>query len=276
MEEFCEGRIDLRYSPTAASAWNGPAENCIKQVNDQVAHKLAGSTDLDRYGRRVDGRFKSVNNARTAFTTIVDLFRQFVYEDLPSTPGADGLTPAARRDEAIAAYGSFGIPCEWNDDLLIRTSIRVRQKKSYDLQRGIRTVDGWFVSNELIEALRSHKPIQVRSDCCRPDVLWVQIDNRWIKAFHSRVQSIALLTEDERLYELLSAPITRADSRRCREEKARKRHSRQRLAEVAAPAIEHLGPTVPVEAPQNDPDSVSDRAPVTSETLEPYEEREDF
>ncbi len=277
IEEFCEGQIGIRHSPTAGSAWNGIAENAIKQVNDQVAHLMIGSTAPDQKGRKVDGRFKSDKNARTAFTTVLDRFIEFAYGHLPNTPRADGQTPTEKKMEAIATYGVMGVPCEWNDDFLIRTSVRVLCKGKPSAQRGIRTADGYFCSHELQVVLRSHLPEQTRSDCCRPDVLYVRIAGSWLKAFHSRVQSMAMLTDAERLFEMLWTPIGRTGSRRRREDLSRIRHTRLKLAEIAGPATSHLAPSQqPIAEVPSEPSFERSLNVDPEELLLPFDEREDY
>lgn len=272
MGEFCEGRISLRHSPTAGSAWNGIAENAIKQVNEQVAHRLIGSTAPDQMGRKVDGRFKSKSNARTDFTAVTEQFLAFVYGDMPNTPGADGMTPEEKKSQLLATYGAMGTPCPWNDDFVIQTSIKMRHAKSPNVQRGIRTADGWFSSDELLAALRTHKPTEVRSDPGYPEVLYVKVCGRWIKAFLNRVQSMASLSYDEKLFELLWAPIARARSRKHKNAISRARYDRRLLAEVARAGEHDSAP--PSLDPVQDP-AADDPGPITWD-LPPYEEREDY
>lgn len=272
MHEFCEGRISLRHSPTAASAWNGIAENAIKQVNEQVAHRLVGSTAPDQKGRKVDGRFKSRSNAKTGFATVLEQFIAFAYDDLPNTPRADGLAPIDKKRQALASFGVMGTPCQWNDDFVIQTSIRLRQSISSNVRRGIRTADGWFASDELLAALRTQKPAQVRSDPGYPEVLYVQIGGRWLKAFHNRVQNMALLSDSEKLFELLLAPIARAKSREDKNVISRARHDRRQLAEAARAGEQDSVP--PLQEPVQD-SAPDDPGPITWD-LPPYEEREDY
>lgn len=273
VEEFCDGSISLRYSPTAGSAWNGIAENAIKQVNEQVAHRFAGSTAPDQRGRKVDGRFKSRKNARTSFVTVHDEFIEFAYHDLPAKPGNDGMSPTERRQEALGSFGSLGTPCGWDDSFLIRTSIKVQPRKRVDPQRGVRTADGWFTSDDLLIALRTGKVGEVRSDCCDPCVIYVQVQMRWFKAFHNRVQSDAQLSDQERLFDLLWAPTQRSQSARRREEIARGRHSRRTLAQAAEAAIVHLAPL-----PTTDNDVLETPTEHLAVELEiaPFDEQEDF
>ena len=274
VEDFCEGSISLRYSPTAGSAWNGIAENAIKQVNEQVSHRFAGSTAPDQSGRKVDGRFKSRSNARTSFVTVHNEFIEFAYRDLPEKPGGDGSSPAERKQEALAAFGSLGIPCGWDDSFLIRTSIKVQSKRKVDPQRGVRTVDGWFTSDDLLIAMRTGKVDEIRSDCCDPCVMYVRVQMRWFKAFHNRVQSDAQLSDQERLFDLLWAPTQRSQSARRREEIARGRHSRQTLAQAAEAATVHLAP-LPTPDSDDAPAVAPERVGIELE-IAPFDEHEDY
>lgn len=275
LKEFAEGRISLRHSPTAASAWNGLAENAIKQVNDQVAHKLDGSTAPDQKGRKVDGRFKSYSNARTSFVMILNHFVSYVYGDLPSTPRSDGFSPIEKRRESIAMFGKLGSTCEFNDDLLIRTSVHVSRRLKPDPRRGIRTADGWFSSDELLLHMRGHAVEEVRSDCCDPSILHVKIGDRWIRAFHNRVQSMAMLSDSERLFELLYAPTRRRDARKKREDLGRRRHTRMQNAIFAMPAVEHLKPESEEQTLPQDTFTEKTSLDSYAEVL-PFEERENF
>lgn len=275
LEEFAEGRISLRHSPTAASAWNGLAENAIKQVNDQVAHKLDGSTAPDQKGRKVDGRFKSYSNAKTSFVMVVNHFVSYIYGDLPSTPRSDGFSPIEKRKESIAMFGKLGAPCEFNDDLLIQTSVRVSRRLKPDPRRGIRTADGWFSSDELLLHMRGHAVEEVRSDCCDPSILHVKIVDRWLRAFHKKVQSMAVLSDSERLFELLYAPTRRREAREKREDLSRRRHTRMQNAIFAMPAIEHLKPESEEQTPLQDTFTEATSFDSYAEVL-PFEERESF
>lgn len=274
VEDFCHGCISLRYSPTAGSAWNGIAENAIKQVNVQVAQRYPGSTQPDQRGRKVDGKFKSRNNARTSFVLVHDEFIKFAYNDLPATPDSCDRTPIEKKNAALADFGVMGTPCQWDDDFLIRTSITVASRKRVDPQRGIRTADGWFTSDELLVALKTGKATEIRTDCCDPCVIYARIKTSWFKAFHNRVQSDALLSEQERLFDLLSSPIWRSQSARRKEDLGRERHSRRTLAQAAHVATNHLSPIV-VSA--NDGVAKEEPVcPVTDLDIAPFDEREDY
>jgi hypothetical protein len=64
-------------------------------------------------------------------------------------------------------------------------------------------------------------------------VLRVRVGGAWIKAFHSRVQSMALLPPGEKLFDLLYAPIRRAHARVRKEAISRVRFNRLQAANAA-------------------------------------------
>jgi putative transposase len=281
LREFCEGRISLRESPTAGAAWNGLAESTIKQVNNQVAHRLPGSSKPDQKGRKVDGAFKGRRTARVNFVDMLGHFNQFVYGDLPNKPNADDRTPTERKAEAIEAYGVMGTACEWNDDFMIQTSIKVQPKRNVSHQRGIRTVEGYFTSDELLRELRFGPVQEIRRDCCYPEILRVRVNSLWLKAFHSSVQAVSTLSDEEKLFELLLSAVSRVKSRKRREKLSAERFTRMRLADAARPASAHLA--LPVAQAVDEPlseevrnltDSTSIEGNVSSIWL-PFDESED-
>lgn len=247
---FCyENGITLKYSPTGGSRFNSQAEGRIKQINENVAHDFVGSTELDMAGRKVDGKFKSRQNARTRFIQLADAIKHYVYGDLAKTPLADGDTPEEKKEESLARYGQLGRICKFDDALLIQTSIRVKYTGRATEKGGIRTIGGFFTSEELKIPLRTQQPDQVRRDCVDPSVLYVHVGGIWIKAFNNLVQSIALLSNDEKLFELLRMP---AVERAVRAKKLATDHDRfhRHRAQAARQAHPHLAPTPKVRVPQ--------------------------
>jgi putative transposase len=233
IKSFAEGYSSVRWSPTAGSAWNGLAENTIKQVNASVAHQLMGSTKPDQLGRKVDGRFKSYRNAKTSFEVVRDQVLRFIYEDLPNKPDNGDQTPLEKKFEAIVLLGKMGNSCTVNEDFLIRTSIAIPINRKVDDRRGIRTEEGYFTSDELINALQVHDVQELRSDCEDPTVLRVNVGGRWIKAFHSRVQSMALWAIEDKLFYLMYAPWLRSSARVRRQAIGRATHDRIQLAKFS-------------------------------------------
>ena len=156
LKAFClEKGITLLWVPTGGSRYNGQAECAIKQVNINVAHDLPGSTEPDMKGRKVDGKFKSRKTAKLAFVTICKAFEEYLYGDLPNTPGDGDHTPIERRDEAVGRFGVMGTPQQFDDDFQIRTSIPIDFEGKATEKRGIRTGRGIFTSDDLRVLLRT-------------------------------------------------------------------------------------------------------------------------
>jgi len=244
MEAFCHLRTGIRYSPTAGSAWNGLAENTIKQVNDQVAHRLAGSTLPDKRGRAVDGRFKSYRNARTDFLTVVEEVEHFVFHVLSKVPDRKNLTPEEKRDHAVDRYGCMGVPTEYNDDFMIQTSTMVKLGRRVDSRRGLRTDLGYYVSDELIHAMSSATIEEARRDCNYPEVMYVRTDaGEWIKAFHSSIAQSGGKSDDERLFELMYVELSKRERREAKALLGDKHHhrieqaKRARIESTTAPGV---------------------------------------
>jgi len=268
---FCDMRgITLRFSPTAGSAWNSQAESAIRQVNSQVAHRLPGSTEPDQMGRKVDGRFKSHRTAVLDFGFILDRFEEFFYGHRPLIPGADGRAPSERKLEALAALGPQGLPAAMDDDLKVQTSIAVSMKPRPDKRRGIATAEGWFCSNELLEALRIGDPVEVRSDCADPS--WLYIKFRavgWVKAFHSNVQQYAQMSDRGRLLQLLFAPYRRARTREVKAELSRVQNAKR--AQIALTIGEQSSALRSRSAVPGDPDKTSVRKVEVGDAFEEEE-----
>lgn len=275
IEEFCFGRISIRYSPTAASQWNGIAETAIRRANQGAADHMVGSTLPDKFGRAVDGKFKSRQNARTIFAQVCSEFDKVVYGDMPEIPNQEDLTPSEIASELISRYGHFGTPCKWSDDFAVQTSIPIKARGKCDRRKGVRTDDGWYASDELFRSMRESKVQELRSDCADPSILHVKIGGVWIKAYHSKIQSDAALTSRERLFELLEAPKRRANARRRREGVARKAHARRQFAAASINATAHLCP------PEEMAESTSQQSQFIDslqedEFIEAFDEAEDF
>lgn len=256
LKQLClENGITLMHPPTAASRFNGLAENAIKRVNDDVAHEFRGSTEPDMKGRAVDGKFKSRKNAETTFLTIQKAFIAYVYGDLARTPLDGGGTPTEKKEESLARFGLMGTPHAFNDDLLIKTSVSIDFKGKATEKKGIRTGNGFFTSNELVLMLRTKQPQEVRQDCMDPSVLHVSIGGVWLKAFHRTAQSIALLSPLEKLFILLRTPAVNCENRKLKKEVSRERFARNLLL-AARTGGEHL-------APSKEEKEVEDESPST-------------
>ncbi|TWI13534.1 hypothetical protein [Aerolutibacter ruishenii] len=244
LKVFCKQQgISLCHPPTGGSRFNGQAENTIKQVNTQVSHRLAGSSEPDSIGRKVDGRFKSYQTAKHTFEELYGEFRAFVFDDLPQTPDGEGFTPAEKREYVLNTVGSLGIPCAYDDAFLIKTAISLAVPKRATERDGIRTGYGYYTSEGLQRALRTGVPTEVRQDCVDPSVLYVKVQNVWWKGFHKTAQTLALNSEPARIFALLRRSKLSRDAAKARLEVKATRHNRQAaMALESRPATDHVAP----------------------------------
>jgi putative transposase len=234
LKAFClENGITLLWAPTGGSRYNGQAECAIKQVNINVAHDLPGSTAPDMKGRKVDGKFKSRKTAKLAFMTICRAFEEYLYDDLPNTPGEGDCTPVERRDEAVGRFGVMGTPQQLDDDFQIKTSVPVDFKGKATEKRGIQTGRGIFTSEELRFLLRTSQPDEVRQDCEDSMLLFVRVRSQWLKAYHSGIFSTASLRPLEKLFEFLWSPHARRGRRLRKLDVDRPRYHRNQAHAVA-------------------------------------------
>ena len=224
---FAQGRFHLSFAPTAGSKFNSAAEDLLNHINNDVYHWMKGNTLADRWGRAVDGRFKSVRTACLALPQIFMAAESYLFEDIPDTPNSEGISfrsdYLARRDN----LGTGGQPCEMNDDLLIATSIP-RQKYEASEKSGIRLSEGYFLNHQMQRALRTNKPCDVRSDCVDPSLVWVKVRDLWFKAHRSDASHCFDLTVYEQVARHWAGPVTRALRRMHREEAAKRRRAKAR------------------------------------------------
>lgn len=242
---FCaDNGISLTLNSTANPRSNSLAENTIKRVNSQLAHSLVGSTLPDQAGRRVDSKFKSYATARMQFQQIVLEVEKYLYGDIAETPTNDGGTPNERHEIAMWKYGSIGIKADFDDDLLVATSVPVA-KFTFEYNKGIRLIEGTYSSTELITAGHREYPQEARLDCVDPSKIYVKFPSGWVTAFHQRAQVFASQSPIDRLFHLLFSASLRSDARRTSFDVSMNRQSRLDLATAASPATKHLNESSP-------------------------------
>ena len=271
--DFCRVfGIILRHAPTGGSPYNGAAENAIKHVNTQVAHRFAGNTLSDMADRKVDGRFKSRKTATHTFSEFHTEFCNYVYLDMPKTPDGEGLTPEEKRADALETIGCLGKPCELDDAFRIHTSIKIDRKAKGSEKGGIRTNEGRFNSDDLQRVLRTQEVGETRSDCADPTVLWVKVGRGWWKAFHRSSQVLAAENPVKRLFHLLFRPYARRRKREDSRQVASDRHLRQVYAAEAREATKDLAPAPEPHPQKPAPAPAKSRKPVDWSEVPEYGE----
>ena len=247
-----ENGIAVCHTPTAASKFNSPAESNIKQINDQVSHKLPGSTDPDKAGRKVDGKFKSSKTAALSFLEVSNHFNHYLYNDSPYIPDDLGERPIDKKNALIQEFGIGGKECLFDDNLLIMTSINIPLYKNMNERQGIRTGDDYFTSSGLQLALRTNKVTEIRSDCIDPSVMYCKVGELWYKAFGKRTTSYLQMSDDELLFYKMYRPIVNKYKRKEKSDLSEARYNRLKSAERTR--LDNLG-MEPSKEEHNQPDA---------------------
>nr|WP_298128833.1 hypothetical protein [uncultured Pseudoxanthomonas sp.] len=261
---FSEGRISLRYSPTAGSPWNQGAETALRFANAQVSHRMFGSTLPDREKRSVDGRFKSLRTARMQFSDLHAELSRYIDEELPHLPAADGSSAVERKNDVIERFGVGGAACRLDDDFMLSTSVTLRQAHKPTARGSIRIEEGTYTSQELQGLLRRRNKIdEVRLDCENPDILYCKLQGEWVKAFHRRIQDHAAYPLHHGLFDLCFGATSRRLARKVRGALGSER--RKRADHVRRMVIERE------KAPEDQPPMPSTRS--TRKTPKPANNR---
>ena len=245
--------IELRWTPTGGSRWNGAAENAIGRINHFVAHKGPGSTLPDQFGRAVDGRLKSRKTASRTFWHIVQSFEGYFYGEFAETRDAESLSPHDRREFLKQVGGCGGRPCAFNDGFRVLTSISIDIPKQVARSRGIRLVEGTYAGAALNAALRIEHITELRKDCVDPSVVYAKAGNHWYRAFRRDCARLLIRENAEKLYRLCSEPIWRSE-RAAHNLELKRQASERRHAEMseAMTGKENLSPPPPDETPKKD------------------------
>lgn len=252
-EEFCTATGASRIQPpSGAPRHNSPAENILGRVNSQVAKYLAGSTDPDKSGRRVDAKHKSYRTARLSFATLVKELDTFLFEDIPRTPTGLKLgTPRENYEDMHALAGDGGLAVKVDTDFLVQTSIPITRDIKVDPTKGIRHEGRTYSSSALFEAITSGQcPTEKRRDCVDPTKMYIRFARGWVSASSPDSSKIRAMAEVEQLFELMISKKIRTDARVQRNLVRDERFRRLALANASLPATSHL----PTETRQGPPD----------------------
>ncbi|CRX67726.1 transposase [Stenotrophomonas maltophilia] len=205
-------QFSIHICPTAGSRFNSNVERYFKRFNSQVSHELVGSTDPDKAGRGVDGKFKSYNTARHCFETVHTVAKETLYEHFPSVPVQGFASPAERAAHADLLFPSAGLHALVDEEFLFRTAIPHSNNK-YVPGRGFEVNGRYFHSNELRELDASFDVEQLRTDPEDPSFIWVRTNRGLFKAFCNLIGPLANSTLIERsfrgMYDQLYAPSLR-------------------------------------------------------------------
>lgn len=236
---FYAQTTSIRVSPTAGSAWNGMAENLIKQVNWQVAHKLPGNSANDRRGRSADGRCKSAKQKKVAFFQVLEQIEALLFADMPNQIGADGMSPLQRQLNAQQVFGRMGSPTPYDDDFIYRTSVPIDLPRSFQSRVGVRLSEGVYTGTELQLAMRTHKIDEIRIDPASLHYIFVRIAGKVIKVLHSKAATMLVDRYDMLLFDKLCFPANAANVRKSRDDISIARYDRLDRVKQAARSDDH-------------------------------------
>ena len=211
IREFCEFYgITLLHAPTGGSRFNSQAENSIKMINFQLAHKGPGSTAPDMAGRKVDGKYKSMNTVRHELYILHNMLDEFIRSSINVKPNNQYLSPSDLKNEYVSKYGILGISCKYDDSFIINTSIKMNSPKKAKEHDGIRTTYGRYTSDDLQLALRSQSPSEIRRDCADPSRIYVKIGCKWYTAFNQSILSFVGMPDFDKFFASMTWPLLKA------------------------------------------------------------------
>jgi hypothetical protein len=204
-QEF-EGTMTMNgFDRSAGNPRSGsPVENPIGIFMKQLAHRLAGSTELDRAGRQVAGNKKSHAQACHTLATVNAEMRAFAKDEFCSVRHGQAVqTPMEIWLEARARFPNVGIPLPDPETWEVLLAIPIKEKVTVDLNKGIRTYYRTYRSSQLTTALRSAKPDDIRLSAIEPTVVFARFGRKWVRAFSQDHLVQSSLPIDHQSVELL-------------------------------------------------------------------------
>jgi len=245
-KNFAIGRFALSANPTAAAKYNQPAEDLLNHINIDVSHWLKGNTLNDRWGRAVDGRFKSIKTAAIAYSEIFASIEHYLFSDFGENLRSDGVSYSSDYASKQEHLGHGGSPCKIDDDFLIATSYPIECWTSNE-SNGIRARNQFFLNRDMQIALRTEKPREVLADCANPTLCWVRIRETWYKALASGAAETTSMPVSELVASGWESSRKAILRRIVREEKQVARvHKARRAAEFSA----NTNASAPTSSPQ--------------------------
>lgn len=243
--------------PAGAPRFGGIQESCLKQINTQLAHNMAGNTWADQRGRAASGSKKSRATARLAFELIVHTVHDFLFTGWNDhRHGIADANPNELWRQGRAQFGDVGRLGK-HDDLgfLIATSIPVRA--SIGDRKGIRVAYREYWNDELNSIRKPFGLDEARLDPGTPSILYVKVKNDWFVTHARDHSAVRILTPEGRFLENYrvrrNAAVTRADGRSSKERLARRMEeleiSNAAISQAATPQDNEEPPTSALPRP---------------------------
>lgn len=247
--------------PSGAPRFGGIVESSLKQINDNLANRLAGATWADQRSRSASGGKKSRATARLELAAIIAAVRWYLFDEWNNTRHgtADG-NPNELSQLALPQWGALGSGMKPDLAFLIATAVPVNV--SLGKHKGVRCGYREYWSDELNAIRRPYRFEDARLDPATPSVLYVKTKDKWITTFSRDHNLILSLTAEGRFLEnyrlRTNAGLARQDQRGSQQRVAERvemlemSHAAE-AASVAAEATSVSSPTpcipIPVAPP---------------------------
>jgi len=209
--------FSIRISPTAGSAYNSEVERAGKRVNDQVSHSMIGSTDPDKAGRSVDGKFKSYKTARHVFETIGVEIESAIYHHFPKIPTAGVGSRREQMEEGMRMFPTAGRRLEIDEEFLYLTSVP-HTLNMYDRSKGFDVYGRYYNSSELQQQPAGLRVLEIRIDPEDPTFIWVQTNNGRFKAFCNLIGKLGHKPIDQKQFHSMYLHTIEPSKRRERQQ----------------------------------------------------------
>lgn len=212
--------------PAGAPRFGGLQESCLKQINAQLAQRLAGNTWADQKGRSASGNKKSRATARLALELVVDVVRDFLFNEWNNgRHGTADASPNELWELSRAQFGDVGRPVK-HDDLafLIATSIPV--EATLGERKGIRIGYREYWNDELNAIRKPFRLDEARLDPSTPSILYVKVKSDWFITHSRDHATVRTLTQEGQFFEShrvrSNAAATRRSGKSSQERMARR------------------------------------------------------
>jgi hypothetical protein len=256
--------------PSGAPRFGGLVESSLKQINDQLASRLAGATWADQRARSASGSKKSRATARLELAAIIAAARWFLFDVWNTTRhGTADANPDELWNLAVPQWGLLGSAMKLDLAFLIATSVQVDVRLGE--RKGIRCGYREYWADELNSLRRPYRFEATRLDPATPSILYVKTKDRWVTTLGRDHNLILPLAAEARFLEnyrlRTNAALARADQRRSQQRVAKRVEDLERSHAAAAAS------SATAEAEPAPPAHVSPVPPVPAEVnLDSYEE----